>query len=112
MLLEAPSGRAVLSNPAAAQLLGRRIEEAVPPEGRAQSFGFVRVGSELEYPSEELPGVVAMRTGTTQAAEFDVLTPEHGRRSLDAVGVPMRDASGNYREFLRIVAQRGKSANA
>ncbi|HRI52137.1 MAG TPA: PAS domain S-box protein [Pseudomonadota bacterium] len=104
VLLEAPSGRAVLSNPAAAQLLGRRIEEAVPPEGRAQSFGFVRVDSELEYPSEELPGVVAMRTGTTQSAEFDVLTQEHGRRSLDVVGVPMRDARGTVTSVVVVIS--------
>lgn len=104
VLLEAPSGRAVLSNPAAGQLLGRRVESAVPPEGRAQSFGFVRSGSELDYPSDELPGVLAMRTGTTQTAEFDVLSPEHDRRNLEAVGVPMRDASGTVSNVVVVIA--------
>ena len=104
VLLEGPEGGAVLSNPAAGRLLGRPIEPGSPQEGRAQTFGFVRSGSEEAYPSEELPGAIAMRTGTPQTAEFDVLSEDHSRRSLEATGVPMRDAGGTVRNVVVVIS--------
>ncbi len=104
VLLEGPAGSAVLSNPAAGRLLGRPVEPGSPQEGRAQTFGFVRSGSDEAYPSGELPGALAMRTGANQTAEFDVLSPDRSRRSLEVTGVPMRDAGGAIKNVVVVIS--------
>lgn len=104
VFLEAPSGRAVLSNPAAARHLGRPIDPRAMKERFAQLYGFVRPDSDEEYPNEELPGVMAMRTGVTHAADFDVILPDHGRRNLEVIGVPMSDAGGEVKNVVVVIS--------
>jgi len=101
---EASSGRSVLSNPAAARLLGRPIDREIPIEQGTQTYGFLRPGSEEPYPNEELPGARAIRTGATETAEFDVLVPDHDRRSLEGIGVPMHDTAGVVQNVVLVLS--------
>lgn len=104
VLLEAPSGRPILSNSAAARVLGRPIDPQLSKEKYPQTYGFVRPDSEQEYPTEELPGMRAISTGVMQTAEFDVLLPDGGRRSLEGIGVPMHDANGTVKKVVAVLS--------
>ncbi|MFO0578911.1 MAG: GAF domain-containing protein [Polyangia bacterium] len=95
VLVEFPSMRPVLSNPAAARLLGRRGDEpATSADQYTQTYGFLRPGTDEPFPNDELPLVRSLRSGTAQSAELDVRTATEERRSLEVTSVPMRDGAG------------------
>lgn len=101
---ESSSARPALSNPAAARLLGGPTDPGLPTERGPLSSGWVRPGSNEPYPDDGLPGARAMRTGSTQLVEFDVLTPDHDRRSLEGIMVPMHDSAGQVQSVVVVLS--------
>lgn len=101
---EAPSGRLIFSNPAAVRLLGRDLDPKATKEQYSRTYSLVRPGSDESYPYEELPDVRAMETGVPHTAEVDILPPNQGRINLEAIGVPMCDASGKVKNVVIVLS--------
>ncbi|MFO0579078.1 MAG: STAS domain-containing protein [Polyangia bacterium] len=88
------AGHTLLSNAASARLLGRTPRHETELSQYAQAFRLLRPDTDEEVPSHELAAARALRSGTTELIEVDVLLPSHERNSLEVIAIPMRDGDG------------------
>ena len=102
LLLEAPSARPLLTNPAATRLLGPQIYAQTEPPPDVP-YTVVFPGTDRRIPVDQLVGVRAAVTGQAGAEPIDVVTPGRERRHLDAAAVPMRDDHGIVKNVLMVL---------
>ena len=89
IFLEAPSGRPILTNPAAARLLGREIDAETTSAMAPRMYSIVFPDSDTPIPPDQIVGLAALTRGELEAGEVDVLPPGGDRRHLALNAVPM-----------------------
>lgn len=99
-MVEAPSGKPLVANEIAKQLLGRGIL----PDVNAKSIGevyqaFMR-NSDERYPLEEMPILRGLRGEKTHIDDMDVKKPDGTRSMLEVYGSPVVDKDGNINASL------------
>lgn len=103
VVTESATGRTILSNPAAVQLLGRSIDLESGSAKPIDSVQFLRPESGTPCPAEALPGARALETGVTQRGEYDIVWPDSSLHSLEVTGVPLRDAAGAITRLVLVL---------
>ncbi|MGE5608427.1 MAG: PAS domain S-box protein [Bacillota bacterium] len=93
-MVDAPSGKPILSNRRAVEMLGRGISpEAVGAElnERYQAY---RYGTDQLYPVEEMPILAGLRGQAKTVSDMEVRRPDGSRVLLEINGAPVYDARG------------------
>jgi PAS domain S-box-containing protein len=94
-MVEAPSGRPVMANPAAARLLGRGILPDVTEKNLSGVYEAYRAGTGERYPTQEMPIVRGMRGEASHIDDMEVVRPDGTRVRLEIFGNPVRDLDGH-----------------
>jgi signal transduction histidine kinase len=93
-LLAVPSGKPLLANEASFNLLGRGILPEAHSNTITKVYDLYKTGTNIPYPNEDLPLVVAMSGVTKHVDDMDVMKPDGTRTSLEVFGSPVRNEKG------------------
>ncbi len=93
-MLEVPSGKPLLANNASFNLLGRGILPEANSENITKSYDLYKVGTDIPYPNDELPLVVAMNGESKHVDDIEVAKPDGSRTQLEVFGSPIKDEAG------------------
>jgi GAF domain-containing protein len=99
---EAPTGRPLLSNQQAQEMLGRGIAPDAGTEELAQVYSAYRHGTNELYPPAEMPLVRGMFGEVTSVDDMEIRRPDGSRIVLQVFGAPIRDASGQITASVAI----------
>jgi PAS domain S-box-containing protein len=94
-MAEAPSGKPLLANKRALELLGRDIISGAVKETLAENYRAYRRGTDDLYPKDEMPIVRAMAGENCFIDDMVVLRPDNSKTLLEVFGSPVRDKQGN-----------------
>jgi PAS domain S-box-containing protein len=94
-MIEVPSGKPLLANKASFNLLGRGILPEANSSTIAKVYGLYKTGTNIPYPNEDLPLVVAMKGEAKHIDDLDVIKPDGTRTVLEVFGSPIIDEKGN-----------------
>ena len=94
-LMEVPSGKPLLANEASFNLLGRGILPEANASTITQVYDLYKTGTNIPYPNEELPLVMAMSGVSKHVDDMDVVKPDGTRTSLEVFGSPIQDENGS-----------------
>jgi PAS domain S-box-containing protein len=94
-MIEVPSGIPLLANESSFNLLGRGILPEANSDTIAKVYDLYKAGTDIPYPNEELPLIVAMSGVSKHVDDMEVKKPDGTRTSLEVFGSPIRDNSGN-----------------
>jgi PAS domain S-box-containing protein len=94
-MIEVPSGKPMLANEASFKLLGRGILPEVNSSTLSKVYDLYKTGTNVPYPNEELPLVVAMSGVSTHVDDMDVMKPNGTRTTLEVFGSSIRDYKGS-----------------
>lgn len=104
VLLEAPSGRPILYNPAAARLQRREFGADAEAAPNDEQVRLVYPDSDRPIPMEDLAGSHVLKTGTTYSSELDVLPADGARLHLDTIAAPVRDETGALKNVVLMIS--------
>jgi PAS domain S-box-containing protein len=93
-MLEAQSGIPLLANEASFRLLGRGILPEANSATITRVYDLYKSNSDIPYPNEELPLVVAMSGVSKHVDDMDVMKPDGTRTALEVFGSPVLDENG------------------
>ena len=93
--MEVPSGKPLLANEASFNLLGRGILPEANASTITQVYDLYKTGTNIPYPNEELPLVMAMSGVSKHVDDMDVVKPDGTRTSLEVFGSPIQDENGS-----------------
>jgi PAS domain S-box-containing protein len=93
-MVDAPSGRPIIANPAAQRLLGRGILPDCSKENLSEVYRAHKPGSSASYPVEEMPIVRGMYGEATHIDDLIVERPDGTEAWLEIFGSPVRDEQG------------------
>ncbi|MDD2364816.1 MAG: PAS domain-containing protein [Desulfuromonadaceae bacterium] len=94
-MVEAPSGKPLIANQKAQELLGRGILPAVNRENLSELYEVYKSGTSERYPNDEMPIVRGMRGESVCVDDLLVVRPDGTSRLLEIFGAPVLDQSGN-----------------
>ena len=94
-MIEVPSGKPLVANETSFNLLGRGILPEADSSTLTQVYDLYKAGTDIPYPNEELPLVVAMNGLIKYVDDIDVMKPDGSRKTLEAFGSPIMDEKGN-----------------
>jgi two-component system sensor histidine kinase/response regulator len=94
-MIEVPSGKPLLANKASFNLLGREILPEAHSSTITKVYDLYKTGTNIPYPNEDLPLVVAMNGVSKHVDDMDVMKPDGTRTVLEVFGSPIRDENGN-----------------
>lgn len=93
-MVEAPSGKPLIANEAAKQLLGQGILPDASEKNLAEVYRARKQGSSKPYPTDEMPIVRGMYGEAAHVDDMIVTRPDGSEILLDVFGTPIRDESG------------------
>ena len=93
-MVEVPSGKPLLANEVACELLGRGILPDATRENLAEMYKASRVGSADPYPPEKMPILLGMRGVKSYVDDMVVERPDGTRIRLEIFGAPVTDERG------------------
>ncbi|MRR30008.1 PAS domain S-box protein, partial [bacterium] len=93
-MVEAPSGRPILSNKKAEEFLGRGIAPAAAGDNLNEVYAAYRYGTDQLYPAEQMPIVAGMYGQTKTIDDMEVHRPDGSRLLLEVTGSPVFDRDG------------------
>jgi PAS domain S-box-containing protein len=93
-MVEAPSGKPIMANRKAAQLLGRGIPADATGNTLADIYEAYRMGTNQKYPPGEMPIIRGMRGESSHIDDMEVVRPDGTRVRLEIFGNPVRDFEG------------------
>jgi len=99
-MVEAPSGRPILANHHAINLLGRGILNGAEKNTLATAYKAYRHGTGDYYPESEMPIVRGLQGEYTSADDMVVVHPDGRRVLLEVFGCPVKDDQGNVTASL------------
>ena len=94
-MIEVPSGKPLVANDASTKLLGRGILPEANANTITKTYDLYLSGSNIPYPNDELPLVVAMSGVSKYVDDMDVVKPDGTRTALEVFGSPVKDENGN-----------------
>jgi light-regulated signal transduction histidine kinase (bacteriophytochrome) len=94
-MIEVPSGKPMLANDESFNLLGRGILPGVNSSNITKVYDLYKSGSDIPYPNDELPLVVAMKGVSKHVDDIVVAKPDGTRIDLEVFGSPILDNNGN-----------------
>jgi PAS domain S-box-containing protein len=94
-MVEAPSGKPIMTNDAAIQLLGRGILPDTTHENLSQIYNTYKVGSTEHYPVTEMPIYLGMQGISAHIDDMVVIRPDGTQTLLEIFGSPVTDNYGN-----------------
>jgi PAS domain S-box-containing protein len=94
-MVEAPSGRPLISNPAATRLLGRGILPDASEESLSEVYEAYKLGTSEKYPTGEMPIVRGMYGESSHIDDMEVLHPDGTKVLLEVFGNPVTDTQGH-----------------
>jgi PAS domain S-box-containing protein len=94
-MLEVPSGKPLLANEASFNLLGRGILPEANSSTITKVYDLYKTGTNIPYPNEDLPLIVAMSGVSKHVDDMDVMKPDSTRTTLEVFGSPIKDEKGN-----------------
>jgi PAS domain S-box-containing protein len=93
-MVEAPSGRPLVVNDKAIELLAHGLAPGATIENLSTMHEAFRVGSGLPYPTDELPIRLALQGLTSRVDDMVVERPDGSRTTLEVIGTPVIDEQG------------------
>ena len=93
-MVEAPSGRPILSNRRAEEFLGRGISPDATGEALGEVYQAYRLGTDELYPAEEMPVIAGMFGQAKMIDDMEVRRPDGVHALLQVNGSPIFDADG------------------
>lgn len=94
-MVEAPSGKPLIANARALELLGRAILPDSNRENLAEVYETYRYGTNERYPAEEMPIVRGMYGDVTTIDDLLVVRPDGTSKLLGISGTPVLDSNGH-----------------
>jgi len=95
-MVEAPSGKPIMANDAAMQLLGQGILPDATPDNLAEVYNTYKVGfTDGHYPVEEMPIYLGMQGISAHIDDMVVIRPDGTQTLLEIFGSPVTDNQGN-----------------
>ena len=109
-MVEAPSGRPLIANDAALDLLGRGILPDANSKNLSEVYKAFKISTQAPYPPDEMPIVLAMGNVTSQVDDMVIERPDGTRIQLAVYGSPITDDQGHVwaslASFADITAQK------
>jgi PAS domain S-box-containing protein len=90
-MVEAPSGKPILSNREATRLLGRGILPDTTEANLAEVYEAHKIGTSGRYPTTEMPIVRGMQGESSHIDDMVVVRPDGTRTTLEIFGNPVFD---------------------
>ncbi|MDD2271496.1 MAG: transporter substrate-binding domain-containing protein [Desulfuromonadaceae bacterium] len=95
LMVEAPSGKPLVANEAALQLLGRGIIPDTSKTNVTTSYKIFKAGTSEPYPPDKMPIQLAMCGVTSHVDDLEVERPDGTKSLLEVFGAPLTDDNGN-----------------
>ncbi|HOX47688.1 MAG TPA: PAS domain S-box protein [Spirochaetales bacterium] len=113
-MVEAPSGKPILANEAAAELLGRGVLPDVTKDSLAEVYASYKAGTSEPYPLAEMPVFLGMSGVTAHVDDMEVRRPDGTKTLLEVFGTPVADEGGrvwaSLVSFLDITEKKAAEA--
>ncbi len=93
-MVEAPSGKPILANTRAMELLGRGIMNGAEKDTLAETYQAYRFGTRELYPPDQMPVVRALHGESRSIDDMLVVHPDGTEVLLEVFGSPIRDNQG------------------
>jgi len=94
-MVEAPSGKPLVANEKALQLLGRGILPDASRHNLSNVYNAYKIGSRTPYPPEEMPIVLGISGKSTHVNDMMVVRPDGTEIYLEIFGSPVIDNQGH-----------------
>ena len=114
-MVEAPSGKPIVANEMAKQLLGRGILPEVSKDNLAEVYRAFKGDTDKTYPADEMPIVLGMFGRKSYIDDMMVERPDGSRRLLEVFGCPVFDRGGAVKASLvsfRDITERWRAQEA
>jgi len=92
-MVEAPTGKPIIANKAALNLLGRGILPDTTKSNLAEVYKAFKVGTEIPYPIDEMPIVLGMNGKTSFIDDMMVERPDGSQSFIEIFGSPVLDSN-------------------
>jgi PAS domain S-box-containing protein len=113
-MVEAPSGRPLIANEAALQLLGRGILPDVTMQNLSEIYKAYKKDSAEPYPPEKMPILRGMNGEKSYVDDMVVVRPDGTKSLLEIFGLPVTDDQGKVWASLASfvdITERNQAAN-
>ena len=94
-MVEAPSGKPLLANRAAKDLLGRGIVKGSFKDNLAEVYKAYKLGTNDHYPVDQMPISLGLQGRSHAVDDMVVVHPDGKKILLEVFGSPVRDQQGN-----------------
>jgi PAS domain S-box-containing protein len=94
-MVEAPSGKPLVANESACNLLGRGILPDASKDNLSNVYRAFKTGTADPYPIEEMPVILGMSGVTSHIDDMEVERPDGTKTLLEIFGSPVVDDKGN-----------------
>lgn len=99
-MVEASTGKPLIANNRAKELLGRGILPDTTSENLSEVYQAFISGTNDKYPSDEMPIVKGMKGISSHVDNMEVERPDGSRIQLEVFGCPVVDPNGNVKASL------------
>ncbi len=93
-MVEVPSGRPLVANDAAYQILGRGILPDVTSENLGEVYEAYKASTRTRYPPQEMPIILGMQGKAVHVEDMLVVRPDQTEMLLEVIGTPVADQDG------------------
>lgn len=93
-MVDAPTGKPLLANKKAMELLGRGIMPEAKTGTLAEIYEAYRASTDEQYPTDQMPIVRGLLGEQTAIDDMEVLRPDGTRVLLEVQGIPVRNNEG------------------
>ncbi len=94
-MVEAPSGKPILANEAAFEILGRGILPDTNTDNLNEVYKSYKLHSHTQYPIDEMPIILGMNGISAYIDDMMIERPDGKQIMLEIYGSPVSDSSGN-----------------
>jgi PAS domain S-box-containing protein len=94
-MVEAPSGRPLVANQTALNLLGRGILPDATKHNLAEVYQAFKNDTDHPYPVDEMPVIKGMKGESSSIDDMIVIRPDGSKTHLEIFGSPVKDDKGN-----------------
>jgi len=93
-MVEAPSGKPLMANPQAQDLLGRGIMNGADKSTLSEVYQAFKSGTDGFYPEDQMPIVRGLKGETHSVDDMTIIQPNGKHIDLEVFGSPVKDKTG------------------